>query len=136
MTASSTLGTIGQKIWIALRFIVFGLGGFLVTMYSTMAFFSWVFEQDFGFIHLVVSLALLFVGAFMMLYVSGEWKHWGYLWVFLSIPFALFLSSLIPGMGGDKGFPVIVVAITTSCTYMVARAYYRRKSVDGRTESR
>ncbi len=137
MTASSRLGTIGQKIWIALRFVVFGLGGFLVIMYFSLAFFSWAFEQDFDLIHLVVSLALLFVGAFMMLYGSGEWRRWGYLWVFLSIPFALLLLFLIPGISG-KNLPTLIVPVVVICAYIVVRVYYKRQSVnegDGKAES-
>jgi hypothetical protein len=90
-------------------------------------FVGGVFYQDRDSITPFLSLPLVFIGLFMMLYGAGEWRRWAYLWVFLSIPISLCLLHLIPGAGNDKGSPVIVSAVAAFGTYAGVRAYYARR---------
>src|SRR5437016_260993 len=100
----------GQKVWFAFRFMLFGFVGFWVMLYSTAALMERVFEGNQHFIAPFLSLPLIVIGAVLMLYGVGEWRHWAYLWVFLSIPASLCLMFLIPRTG-SKGLPIIVTAV-------------------------
>ena len=86
-----------QRVWIALRFIVFGVGGFWLLM------FCWIarLEPATHLMNPFLALPLGLIGALMMLFGAGEWGRWAYLWVFLSTPLVVssLLSSLLPATG-------------------------------------
>jgi hypothetical protein len=121
---SNPLSKVGTKLWIGLRFVLFGLVGLWVMLLSSISFFLRVFGHERGFVSPVLSLPAAVVGAAMMLYGVGEWKRWAYLWVFLSIPISLFLSEMIPGTQSDKVLPAIIAAIVAVCSCAAVRAYY------------
>ncbi len=116
-----------QKIWIAFRFILFGIGGFMAVLCSSVFLIAQMVRHNSEFISPFFLLPLLLVGAVMMLYGAGEWGRWAYLWVFLSFPISLAISVSIPGGSGDKGLPVVVSAVVATGVYAAVRAYYRWK---------
>jgi len=116
--------TVGQKAWIAARFVLFGFIGFWVMLGFTVEFALRVFEHGSHCISRFLSLPLALVGAVMMLYGVGEWGRWAYLWVFLSIPISLCLLMLEPVAGNSKEFPVIVPALAAFFTYACVKIYY------------
>jgi hypothetical protein len=123
MHATPTPKSIGQGTWVVVRLIVCGCGGLYVMLFNSVAFIARVFGNDSQLISPFLSLPLAFLGAVMMLYGVGEWGHWAYLWIFLSIPISLFLLLVIPGGDSDKGLPVVVAAVAT---YAGVRAHYAR----------
>ena len=115
------------KVWLALRFILFGFPGFWVMLYCAMVFFGHFFESNQDFISPFLSLPLSVIGALSMLYGVGEWGRWAYLWVFYSIPASLcLLIWILPGTG-SKLLPVIVVAAAAFAVHAGVRAYYDRE---------
>jgi hypothetical protein len=118
--------TIGRKVWIGVRFILFGLVGFWVMLFAFGSFTVAVLEHHQEFLSPFLSLPLTVVGAVMILYGGGEWGRWAYLWVFLSIPVSLFLLVLT---GCDEGLPV-VAAVAAFGSYAIVRAYYTARVRD------
>lgn len=94
----TSLSTIGRKAWLALRFVLFGLGGlWLLTIFS-FEFIAGVRRQPntASFISPLLALPIALVGALMMLFAVGGWGQWAYLWVILSIPITLLLVTTCP----------------------------------------
>ena len=121
---------IRNKVWIGVRFVLFGFVGFWVMLYSSVSLMLTVFERQSEIFSPFLSAPLTVVGALMMVYGVGEWKRWAYVWVFLSIPVSLFLLFLIPGTSHDKGLLVIFAAAAAFGSYAVVRTYYARRVRD------
>ena len=119
----------GRKVWHALRFILFGVPGFCVMLYSAVALFDRFYDRHHQFISPFLSLPLMIIGALLMLYGVGEWRRWAYLWVFLSIPASLCVLFVIPGIG-SKVLPVLVIAVAAFTIHARVRAYYARRIPD------
>ena len=116
------------KAWIALRFIVFGVGGFLLLMVCWLALVVRVFNPQERFLHPAVALPLVLVGAVMILFGVGEWGRWAYLWVFLSTPLVVSVFLLLPSSqwgGKEGGFLIFGLPLVVS--YVIVRRYYRRR---------
>jgi hypothetical protein len=116
-----------RKVWIAFRFLVFGVFGLVVMFVAFVTLIDRLtsIDHEKGF---VASLGLIVVcglGAVMMLFGVGEWGRWGYLFVFLSIPVSLLLLFLMPHAGKDVG--VIVPTLTSVGTYIAVRVFYARR---------
>ena len=114
--------------WAALRFVLFGLGGFFLLIFFSLEFMAIVLPHGSHPVALSTLLALPIAlsGALMMLFGVGEWGRWAYLWVILSIPITLCVVSTI--LPGDKGLAVgLAIAITASASHAAVRAYYRRR---------
>jgi len=116
--------TVRQKVWIAVRFVLFGFVGLWVMLAFTVAFALRVFDYEQHIVSPFLSLPLALVGALMILYGVGEWGRWAYLWVFLAIPISLCLLLLVPGTGNSKELPVVVAAVAAIVSYGAVRAYY------------
>lgn len=119
--------TIGRKVWIGVRFVLFGFVGFGVMLYSAGSLMLTVLHRQEEIFSPYLSAPLTVVGALMIVYGVGEWKRWAYVWVFLSIPISIFMTSIIPGGDRDKGLPVVVAAIAAFSSSAAVRAYYARK---------
>jgi hypothetical protein len=123
--------TLAWKIWTAIRFIVFGVGGFIALW---MSWLSLIFAFDppgqrlFS-PFLAVPLAL--VGALMMLYGGGQWGRWAYLWVFVSVPIVItllgMLSEVYPALDFVFAKPLLLAGIPLPMvvSYLLVRRYYR-----------
>ena len=119
--------TLLGKVWIAFRFLMFGVFGFVVMFVAFVALIGRLtsINHEKG---LVASLGLIVVcglGAVMMLFGVGEWGRWGYLFVFLSIPVSLLLLFLMPHTGKEIG--VIVPTLALVGTYIAVRVFYARR---------
>jgi hypothetical protein len=123
-SAQTWLSTIAKIAWVALRFVIFGLGGFFLLIFFSIEFMAGVRTHPFA---AIIPLLVALAGALMMLFGVGEWGRWAYLWVFLSIPIAFFLISIV--VPGDKGMTLgLTIAIAASASHSAARAYYRRRT--------
>jgi hypothetical protein len=116
------------KAWIALRFIVFGVGGFFLLLVCSLV----LAEQDYAprvhYLHLAVALPVATIGALMMLIGAGEWGQWAYLWVFLSTPLGVSLLVLLPApYSGDKELGILAFVVPLIVSYGIVRRYYRRR---------
>jgi biotin transporter BioY len=120
--------TLWKKIWVAVRFLIFGVFGFL------LMFVSWVnlvgrfvsTHHESGEMNPFLLAFLSFLGALMMLFGVGEWGRWAYLLVFLSIPVSLLLLFLLPHSGKDVG--VLVPTLAAVGTLIIVRRYYASKN--------
>ena len=113
-----------QKIWVAVRFVAFGVGGFLLLLFSCITLVERFTSPRQGHTSPYLACALAVAGALMMLFGVSEWGRWAYLWVFLSVPLSVFLLSVIPS---DKGSGVLVFAVPLLVSYIAVRTYYRRR---------
>jgi hypothetical protein len=122
-----TKGPLPRTLWIALRFIVFGLFGFVVMLSSFVALVDRLtsIHHETGYLIPLGLIAVCSLGAVMMLFGVGEWGRWGYLFVFLTIPISLLLLFLFPHAG--KGVGVLVPSLALVGTYITVRAYYARR---------
>jgi hypothetical protein len=123
MAENSLLG----NVWIAVRFLVFGVFGFVVMIFAFVMLVDQlisVHHAD-GYLGALGLIAVSGLGAVMMLFGVGEWGRWGYLLVFFSLPVSLLFLFLIPHAGKDAG--VIVPTLASVSTYGVVRAYYARR---------
>ena len=120
--------TVAQGIWIAVRFVIFGVGGFLLIMISWADLESRFTTPPTNFMSPYLAAPLLLVGALMMLFGAGEWRRWAYLWVFVSTPICI--SSLLrmpPFFGGGKATGMLIFSLPVVISYVIVRAYYRRQ---------
>ena len=115
------------KVWIALRFVAFGVFGFVVMFFAFVVLIDRVtsIHHEKGYAVPIGLIVVCGLGAVMMLFGVGEWGRWGYLFVFLSIPVSLLLLFLMPHAGKDVG--VIVPALASVGTYIAVRTYYARR---------
>jgi hypothetical protein len=65
--------TIARKIWITIRFIVFGTGGFVAVWVSWLSIMFAFGPPGERFLSPFVAVPLSLVGALMMLYGGGQW---------------------------------------------------------------
>jgi hypothetical protein len=115
------------KVWVAFRFVVFGIFGFVLMFFAFVALLDRLtsIRGEKGFLGPLGLLAVCGVGAVMMLFGVGEWGRWGYVLVFLSIPVSLLLLFLFPHAGKDVG--VVVPTLASVGTYIAVRAYYAHR---------
>jgi len=128
MTSLQTLpNSLWKKAWVAVRFVLFGVLGFLVMLGAWVMLLDRLssIRHENGEMSPFLLVPLPLAGAVMMLFGAGEWGRWGYLLVFLSIPVSLSLLFLIPAAGKDVG--VIVPTLAAAGTYAVVRRYYARR---------
>jgi hypothetical protein len=112
-----------RKAWIAFRFIVFGVFGFVVMFVAFGALLDRLISihHEKGYLVPLGLIAVCVLGALMMLFGVGEWGRWGYLFVFLSMPVSMLLLFLVPDAG------VAVPTFSFLGIYIVVRAYYARR---------
>jgi len=110
------------KLWIVVRFLVFGIGGFLLMLAAWLFFLDSLNSLAWR----IVSAPLGIIGAVLMLYGVGEWGRWAYLGVFLSIPFSMLLWFL-PFYPQDKLRAGLAPAFVAAVAYLLARLHYWRR---------
>ena len=130
-----------RKLWIGARFVVFGVGGFLLVMYSWIALITVALKNPYQMMNPYLAGPLLLVGAFSMLYGADVWRRWAYLYVFLATPVVVSLfiltSHFVPEDASSPGWSelwgiidpkllgVLVFSLPTVVTYWIVRRYYR-----------
>ena len=119
--------SIWHKVWIAFRFIVFGVCGFIVMFWSSLYFVAGLFGNK-EMLSPFVCFPLAVVGAAMTLFGVGQWGRRAYLLVFLTFPASAFLLALLPSsLSGDKGSAVIFILLAVLISLTLVRWYYRRR---------
>ena len=111
------------KIWIGVRFVLFGVGGFWLMILAWVQFLDNFTTPRLGSIWELVFLPVGFIGAVLMLYGVGEWGRWAYIWVFLSIPLSMLLW-FVPFYPQDKLAGALAPAIVAVSAYFLAKRYY------------
>jgi hypothetical protein len=128
--------TVPSKIWIAIRFLVFGVCGFVAVWVSWLSLI--LFALDSSGPHLLnpfVAIPLGPVGACMTLYGAGQWGRWAYLWVFVSVPIVLTALGLVaakyPAADWLFAKPVVILlsALPMPVSYVLVKNYYRRREL-------
>lgn len=130
------------KIWITIRFIVFGVGGFLAVLFSWMFLVLGVVDptiERWHSLHVAAPLGVVgsLAGALMILFGVGQWGRWAYLWVFVSVPLAIsplgMLASRYPRFDSLFAKPVLLVLIVLPMpvSYLLVREYYQRRESKG-----
>src|SRR4051812_24485899 len=128
MQASNELKEQGRTIWLAIRFLIFGLAGFCFTTECSLGFLSIIYDDPASESAGLIFLALFIgIGTLMMLYGFGAWGRWDCYWVFLG----LHLSSLYavwaynrPESDGGKMLGLaIILAVGTAITWVKARSF-------------
>ncbi|HKW61714.1 MAG TPA: hypothetical protein VJN89_04145 [Candidatus Acidoferrum sp.] len=114
--------SIARTAWVALRFIVCGVGGFLLLMTCSVALVPDANGKHF--LNPLLALFLAVVAAAMMLLGVGMWNRPAYLLVFLSFPVSLYSLALA---GGDKEMGVFLIVTPMLVAYALVRRYYRRR---------
>jgi hypothetical protein len=132
MTGKGAPLILARKLWIVFRFVVFGVGGFVLLWISMIALSMEFSAPPEHWISPYLALPLAFVAALMMLFGAGEWGRWAYLFVFVSTPFVMFLLFVIPMPKWlddifNKESIVLLFALPFVFTYIAARRYYRRQ---------
>jgi len=114
----------GQRLWVAARFVIFGIGGLWLMLVC------WVSLLDVGIQperwRWVSPLLLLpggFAGALSILFGVGEWRRWAYLWVFVSMP----IGALVMTLANSKEMGVVALATPMVTSYALVRLYYQRR---------
>jgi len=131
--ANRTVQGAWKKLWIVERFIMFGVGGFLLLMISWLALVLRFSSPPETIANPFLAFLLALFGALMMLFGVGEWGRWAYLWVFVSTPLMVSLFLVIPwpkwlanlNLGG-KETGVLLFALPFVVSYFAVRRYYRR----------
>lgn len=135
-TSSASPKTTWQKIWIAIRFIVFGIGGFWLLIFCWIALIEGLSPHGARLLSVYLALPLAAAGALMMLFGGGVWGRWAYLWVFLSTPIIvsilMLLSPFLPDLPtleilDPKLMGALVFSLPMAVSYTFVRRYYRRR---------
>jgi len=127
--------TVALKIWIAIRFIVFGVGGFIALWISWLSLIFAFDPHGQRWLSLLFAVPLCFFGALMMLYGGGQWGRWAYLWVFMSVPIvgsALgLLAQNYPKLDFLFATPLILILFASSMaiSYLLVKRYYKRRDM-------
>ena len=129
---SMFVNTIARKIWITIRFIVFGIGGFAAVWVSWLSIMFAFGSTGERLLSPFVAVPLSLVGALMMLYGGGQWGRWAYLWVFVSVPLVVapvwWLAEAYPAAEWlfAKPIAVMLFALPMPISYLLVKKYYRR----------
>jgi|SRR6266850_2299693 hypothetical protein len=124
--------TIARKIWITIRLVVFGIGGFVALWVSWLSIIFAFGPPGDRFLSPFVAAPLSLVGALMMLYGGGQWGRWAYLWVFVSVPLVVtplgWLAEVYPAADRLFAKPILImlIALPMPVSYLLVKKYYRR----------
>jgi hypothetical protein len=128
--------TAARKVWIAIRFIVFGVGGFLALWISWLSLVLALIAKDppsERWLSPYEAVPLSLVGALMMLYGGGQWGRWAYLWVFVSVPMVVsplfLLAKAYPALDFIFATPLILVGfpLPMVVSYLLVKRYYSQR---------
>jgi len=121
-----------KKPWIVVRFIMFGVGGFLLLIVSWHAMVLRFLSPPETMMNPFLAFLLALVGA-LMIFGVGEWGRKAYLWVFVSTPLMMSLLLVIPWPKwlasltlGGKETRSSLFALPFVVSYIAVRRYDRR----------
>ena len=122
---------VGQAIWVVIRLVLFGWGGFIVLLYGAVGlatYVEWMINPDVPYSPSpILALPIMVGGALLMLYGAGQWKRWAYLWVFFSMPISLLVLLLIsipfPFLA-DEEISVLFFGLAACVANAIVKKYY------------
>jgi hypothetical protein len=118
----------GTKLWIAVRFVLCGVGGFLLMLLSWFFFINRVLDAHPHSNWRLALPSLMLAGAFLALYGVGQWGRWAYVGVFLTFPLSTILWALVSGASQDKATGPLLCGVVTLAAYYVVRGHYEARS--------
>jgi len=121
--ADQTWRKILRTAWVAIRFVLFGIGGFLVMLNAGLVLFDGSPFTGHRLLARLLAVLLVAIGALSMMFGTGSWHRRAYAFVFLSFAFAPILFWLFPRI--DKGGGVLIMTVPAIVTYLIVRGYYR-----------
>src|SRR6185369_2081330 len=124
---NKAVGRMAPRVFVAIRFIVFGVGGFLLMLGAWVFFLDRITSSYDRSIWPILLAPMTLVGAVLMLYGVGEWGRRAYLAVFLSIPLSMFLWFL-PFYPQEKLAGVLAPAVVVVAAFLLTKRYYSRRN--------
>jgi hypothetical protein len=118
--------SIVAKLWIAVRLVVFGVGGFWLMITAWVFFLARLISQNDHSVWPLVFAPMTLVGAALMLYGVGQWGRWWYLAAFLSIPFSMLLWFLLIYPREKMAGPLAPMTVAI-VGYLLAKRHYSRR---------
>ena len=109
-------------------FLALGIPGLFVLLGGSVFFADFLFRADLG--KAMISLVGTVLGAFAVLAGIGKTHEPAYLIVFFSFPVTLFLSSCV--WPGDKGIPILALAVIAVVTNVLVQRYYRGRKLSAK----
>ena len=130
-----------QKIEYAIRFFTLGVGGFLILTFCCLAL---IVELSYGepmVMNPFLGVPIAFVGGLMILAGTGQWRRWAYMWVFLAVPIASLLWSLLAPFLSDSQLldrhgidprilGILVFGLPMVLSYVFVRRHYLRHDTE------
>ena len=132
----TALQTLAPNLWITIRFVIFGAGGFLALWIGTISLIEFFDSGSPAMVRLVAALPLTFAGALMMMCAGGVWCRWAYLWVFLSPPILVAILTVVDRFLPNweryvpfdpKSTGILFFVVPMLVSYLAAKRYYKRR---------
>jgi len=119
--------------WTAIRFVAFGVGGFIALWVGCVLLLDFLVPLGAHDPQSLLGIPMTLVGGLMMLFGSGQWKRWAYLWVFYSTPIVITVMAILSHYWPSweeyvpfgKGFLPFLAPMPVS--YWIVRTYYKRR---------
>jgi hypothetical protein len=127
-----------NRIWVAVRFVIFGAGGLGLLFYSGIHLFLRITEQSPKHtLDPLIATGLLVIASLSILYGIGRWGRWLYLPALIVCPFiflALLFGFAARAPHSDKSGGLLFVAaamvLSFSGLWLVDLYYRRRGKID------
>jgi len=121
-------------LWIAVRFVIFGVGGFFALWIGWVMLADAIDPISSKDRWNLLGFPLALVGGLMMLFGSGVWRRWAYLWVFYSTPVVLITMVMLASytQNLDRYIPGPLIAFLffiapMPVSYWLVSIYYKRR---------
>jgi len=119
--------------WIAARFLIFGIGGFIALLVGSIAIVDLLEPFSPHDARNLLGLPLVLLAGVMILFGSGKWKQWAYLWVFsipITLSFAVLADRYFPHWDrhvpfDGKSFGILLFATPMVFCYWAVKRYYK-----------
>ena len=100
-------------------------------LFGTTHFVERVFDHDQHFITPLLSLPIILVSLFMLLYGTGQWGRWRYLSVFVLLPVSfivpVWIYWLLAGIIVPMPIPFITMGIVGILAHASVKRHYTRR---------
>jgi hypothetical protein len=124
-----------RAVWIAVRFVVFDIGGFLAVFIGGVSLMASFDPYRSEFLRPALAIPLTFVAGLMMMFGGGVGGRWAYLWVVFSTPVVGVTMTAVDRHlpGRDRYVPlgkflgVVVFGASMVISYFFVRRHYKRQ---------
>jgi hypothetical protein len=118
-----------SRLVISLKFLFAAIPGLFLFLVFTGKFFVDISEPGSTFILQIWSSLAVVAGIIMMLYGTGLWGQWRYIFVFISIPLSFLLYGFLYSVSNFELFDVSTDIFLFLCVTVLLTYYAVRKSV-------